>query len=399
MRRYLCPICDLELKGKNYCTTCRRVVRNPVVYDGVLPNEDNGNYLLNHEQIHPGKHCVEANQERTCATPQEKRQAAQFERQRTSGGQTAHRSAAAKTTDRSAAGQTTGSSGTVYQPYRGQQSTAPGSQIWRSGASNTGSSRNTYNSFQKNTDTRKGKKGRRSGCLTIFIIFWIIGIFGNVLSELEIGSWFEDRQEYVTEETVHADDFSVEVSPEFPESAPADAEESVENYYETLDYAEIMAAGERCSGYWHYPAEGTELYKALAEFARTEMGLVMTEESDYMINEAAAEEYGGYTYFDTCHYWDWQDGYLGVGSDSVTGEVHYVLVYGWNADEVIEIILKAFSIVEDEGSADVMRNSLCDAVKKEDIKDGYYFDMGDSSVWICEASEGYYMAEVYPVTE
>ena len=39
MARYLCPICDKELKGIHYCPECKRFIREPVIYHGEnLPN-------------------------------------------------------------------------------------------------------------------------------------------------------------------------------------------------------------------------------------------------------------------------------------------------------------------------------------------------------------------------
>ena len=39
-KRYLCPVCDQELTAKRYCPECRRVRKEPVVYEGwLLPNE------------------------------------------------------------------------------------------------------------------------------------------------------------------------------------------------------------------------------------------------------------------------------------------------------------------------------------------------------------------------
>ncbi len=39
-KRYLCPVCDQELTAKSYCPECRRIRREPVIYEGwLLPNE------------------------------------------------------------------------------------------------------------------------------------------------------------------------------------------------------------------------------------------------------------------------------------------------------------------------------------------------------------------------
>lgn len=40
MTHYICPICDLELKGGRYCPTCKKWIREPIVYHGEsMPNE------------------------------------------------------------------------------------------------------------------------------------------------------------------------------------------------------------------------------------------------------------------------------------------------------------------------------------------------------------------------
>ena len=405
MKRYLCPICDQELAARSYCSTCRKIVKNPVVYDGVLPNEDTGNYLLNHQDLHPDRACVEPNRERVCETPQEKRQDARFTQQSrtvSQGRVTPENRMHQSTQQRSAA-----SSGTVYQQYRGQQSTAPGSQIWRTTSSGGRTSATRTCSGTRNISSAgKGRRGCRSGCLVIFLLFWlisfVIGIIGEVIDNIHFDRLFEG--EYVPESL---EEESLEIYPDTPVSdgkdewldATVSAETSEYGFVE-LDYEKLLDIGERCSGYWHYPMSGDLIYDELAIFAEVELGLTMTEQSDYMINEADISEYGGYTYFDSCRYWDWQDGYFCVGSDSVTNDVHYIYSYSWNADQAIEIVLEAFGMVEGEDSVDGMRTSLYDAIEHEDITDGYFFDMGDSSVWICkDKEEGYYMVEVTPITE
>ncbi|MBQ8815333.1 MAG: hypothetical protein IJZ85_12655 [Lachnospiraceae bacterium] len=390
MKRYLCPVCDQELTARSYCSTCRKIVKKPVVYDGVLPNEDTGNYLLNHQDLHPDRACVEPNRERVCETSQEKHQDARFTQQNRTVSQ--GRVTPENRTQRSAA-----SSGTVYQQYRGEQSTAPGSQIWRSGSSGS-----TYKGRTSSTgsSSRKGKKGCRSGCLTVFIVLWLIsflgGLLGDVLESIDVDSWFEE--EYIPD--IEVESISEEVYPDTPEQDESVTADIDEDGYVELDYDKLLAIGERCDGYWHYSLSGDLVYEELMIFAESEMGLTMTEQSDYMINEAETPEDGGYTYYDYCRYWDWADGYFAVGSDSVTGDTHYVYAYSNNADQAIEIVLEAFSIVEDADSVGTMRTSLYNAIDQKDITEGYFFDMGNSSVWIyLDSEEGYYMVEVYPVTE
>lgn len=40
MTHYICPICDKELKGGHFCSTCKKWISEPVVYHGEsMPNE------------------------------------------------------------------------------------------------------------------------------------------------------------------------------------------------------------------------------------------------------------------------------------------------------------------------------------------------------------------------
>lgn len=47
MTHYICPICDLELKGGRYCPTCKKWIREPIVYHGEsMPNEHGDNCFV-----------------------------------------------------------------------------------------------------------------------------------------------------------------------------------------------------------------------------------------------------------------------------------------------------------------------------------------------------------------
>ena len=46
--RYICSICDHELVARGFCPSCKKMIKEPVLYKGgYLPNEDNHNYVLN----------------------------------------------------------------------------------------------------------------------------------------------------------------------------------------------------------------------------------------------------------------------------------------------------------------------------------------------------------------
>ena len=169
MKRYLCPICDRELTARRYCPDCRKVMKNPIVYDGVLPNEDTGNYLLNHQDLHPDKACINVNQERVCETRAERMQEARFSQTGNHG---------------KSAGRQSTVAGRTYPSNGGGQSTAPGSQIWRSGTS----ANRTYTGNVSSGSGRSrtvGRKGKKPGCLTVIIlIIWLIGLLSSILGDI-----------------------------------------------------------------------------------------------------------------------------------------------------------------------------------------------------------------------
>ena len=352
MKRYLCPICEQELTAKHYCPTCRKMVKEPLVYDGVLPNEDTGNYLLNHQDLHPDRACINVNQDRVCETGAEKMQEARF------------------------------SQGVNTGKAVGRQSTAPGSQIWRSGATTTRTYTGSVSSGTGRSRT-VGRKSKKPGCLTVIIfIVWMIGVLGSILGDvlvdIDVESWFEGQ---LTPDI--RDDIEVSLSPDA-----------------AGDSMVVPVPGERCNGYWHYPVSGVSVYEQLVRMAEDEIGLIMVDESEYMLNEADTSVPDGYTYYDQSYYWDWEDGNFSVSCDSATGELHCVIAHSPHADEVIEILVEAFCLADDPDAEDTMRTALSEAVLREDIGDGCFIEMGNSLVWIYQDTEyGYFMGDLYPATE
>ena len=349
MKRYLCPICEQELTAKHYCPTCRKMVKEPLVYDGVLPNEDTGNYLLNHQDLHPDRACINVNQDRVCETGAEKMQEARF------------------------------SQGVNAV---GRQSTAPGSQIWRSGATTTRTYTGSVSSGTGRSRT-VGRKSKKPGCLTVIIlVIWLIGllgsILGDVLEDIDVESWFEGQ---LTPDI--RDDIEVSLSPDA-----------------AGDSMVVPVPGEHCNGYWHYPVSGVSVYEQLVRMAEDEIGLIMVDESEYMLNEADTSVPDGYTYYDQSYYWDWEDGNFSVSCDSATGELHCVIAHSPHANEVIEILVEAFCLADDPDAEDTMRTALSEAVLREDIGDGCFIEMGNSLVWIYQDTEyGYFMGDIYPAAE
>ncbi len=57
--RYLCPICDHELIAGSFCASCKKRIKEPIVYKGgYLPNEDLGNYTLNRNMTDKERRAV-----------------------------------------------------------------------------------------------------------------------------------------------------------------------------------------------------------------------------------------------------------------------------------------------------------------------------------------------------
>ncbi len=165
MKRYICPVCEHELTAKSYCPECRKIIKNPWAYEGFLPNEYRGNQLRHHEGQHPDRACIEPNKSRVCETPQETRHSQQFTNAQ--------------------------SSQTVYKRYEGNQSTAPGSQIWQS--SGSGSSTYSSRTYSSSTsDSRKKNKTSGCGCGCLIVVIVIISMIISAISNLEVNldDWF-----------------------------------------------------------------------------------------------------------------------------------------------------------------------------------------------------------------
>lgn len=379
MKRYLCPVCDQELVGKMYCSGCRKRVRKPLIYEGVLPNEDHGNYLLNHQEQHPGRACVETNEQRVCKTPQEARLNERFAEARaaqTGTTYTRNRTTYAGTTSNQSSTSTGGTVYKEYTPRQNSQSTAPGSQIWRNSAysGSTASRQTTSSSGGTSRNRNSGKKGTGCvvGCLIVFVLFIAFGIIGSVIAALEgSDSWL---------------DVDIDV----------DGTESVLEDWEELDYDEIVAEGRCCSGYWHYHVDGDQLYEDLTGYAETTMGLMMEDETDYMSNYVYRSEFGDYEYFDHYLYWDWADGYISVGCDTVTREIHSIGIYGDGQETVIQLAVKAAELVDAEVSEDIIRKGMADYLDNGEYK----IEIEGSGLWFyAEVNDSYYEIEIYPTTE
>ncbi len=374
MKRYVCPVCEHELTAKSYCPECRKIIRKPWVYNGFLPNEYTGNYLLNHSEKHHDGPCIEPNKSRICETPQEKRHNQQFTSMQSD--QTVY-----KRFEGNLNGQKASTNrNSTYKT--GTQSTAPGSQIWKT----TGSGSNTYSGrTYRSTPSRPGKKSKGAagcgcGCLVAVIAFilFIIGIISSV--EMNMDDWmdiFDDAS------------ISVDLGDDF-----------LDDNWEEIDYRDVISGGVRCDGYWHYPMDGKTLYDELVSIAETEIGLVMTDTSEYTDNGIFHDaEYGDITYYDTYKYWDWADGYIGVVYDTFSEEVHYVTVYGWEPKEVLALGMEALKKVE-TGDLSGIYDTLDAAFESEDLTEGIIYNVGNSSIWIYQDSvDMAYRIEVSPVSE
>jgi len=178
MKRYICPVCEHELTAKSYCPECRKMIRNPWVYDGFLPNEYHGNQLRHHDGLHPDRACIEPNRSRVCETPQETRHNQQFSN--------------------------TQSSQTVYKRYEGTVSTAPGSQIWRTnGAGNRTYRGNTRGNSATGSGNTEKKVGAGCGCGCLIVVIILIMMIVGVISSLEVN--FEDWLDEVFDESISID--------------------------------------------------------------------------------------------------------------------------------------------------------------------------------------------------
>lgn len=292
--RYLCPVCEHELRGKRYCPECRRFVREPLVYKGgALPNE----YKEYGRQIS------------VYSAP------------------------------------ASGSSGTKAPKHRSDVDTNTRFP------DNCGTKKHVYGipNVDPHTAEQKKKKQAARRVRILVIIFVIIGIliaFAEPLIHL-VGGLADSSED--------GDNYS---------------EYAMEEEDDEVDEAAIMAAGEPCSGYYHYDMDGQEYTDRILDYCGEVFGGETITISDPSVYNWKS---GDYTYYESRVYIDIGENgtYIGVLSDSVTGEVMEVSMSSENTETTMQLLLLAGCAFEPEED----RNVLWEEIQScfSEVKGDYVF--------------------------
>ena len=160
--------------------------------------------------------------------------------------------------------------------------------------------------------------------------------------------------------------------------AENDSEYAVEE--DVVDEAAIMAAGEPCNGYYHYNMDGQEYTDRILGYCGEVFGgeaITVSDPSVYNWKN------GDYTYYESRVYIDIGEAgtYIGVLSDSVTGEVMEVSVSSEHSDTTMQLLLLAGCAFEPEED----RNVLWEEVQAcfSEVKGDYVFiEWGSSELYI-----------------
>ncbi|MCI8465756.1 MAG: hypothetical protein HFI63_07865 [Lachnospiraceae bacterium] len=358
-KRYLCPVCDQELTAKSYCPECRRIRREPIVYEGwLLPNESDHEGLLQR-----------AAEERAAA---EKRDSV-----RRPDGQT---KAAVSGKGTAAKGQVTG--GRVYDSRY---------------ADACGSS-HTHTYGVPNTDPHKKKSGGTSSSrvVSVFVVVILMAIavaaFWDPVKELagEIAGGFKEA---FGEET--SKDLALEVGEagedftgtEAFETEPGDSTDGSA----ILSEEEVLEAGEPCNGYNHYDVEGTAYTERLSAYMKElwngETPSVEWMESDNRVYRSGSDSY---SYYERDAQIVLENGvYYRITCDTVTGEVMEIAIGTDTEEEFRQALLLAACALEPERDRNELWQEVGEVVAEAEGEEYYFGEWGISVLYI-SGGQSYY---------
>ncbi len=258
-KRYLCPVCDQELTAKRYCPECRRIRKEPVVYEGwLLPNErDSEGILLR------------------------------------------------------AAGEQAGSSGRAEGASASGEKAALGRQVQSGGRvydsrylDNCGSG-HAHSYGVPNKDPHRAKRreksesaGKSSRGLKAAVILVLVCITVAVLWE-RVWKLGQEIVSDIQEEYGVLD--SGDSLPDMPDDEDSWAEFSGNGSADSvrvLADAEVLAAGEPCNGYSHYDVDGEEYVARLFDYLTDLWPEVPVEAGLWeSSNEVYENAYSSYSYY------------------------------------------------------------------------------------------------------
>lgn len=324
-KRYLCPVCDQELTAKSFCPECRRIRREPVVYEG---------WLLPNESSHEG--MVE-----TAAT----------------GGDSGSVQPSGKGQSRPVPGK---------GAYAGRQVRA-GGRVYDSRYMDNCGSGHAHTYGVPNRDPHKKKQAEGSASRKMLRSFTIILVV-VILAAAFVGPVKEMVEDLIlgTEESSGGEILE--------ESFGATEEESPERVT-VLSEEEVVAAGEPCNGYSHYDVDGSEYVNRLSGYIEA-LWQSETPDIEWMESNNQIYREGDYSYSyykKGVEIWLENGVSYTVSCDTATGEVMEVSV-GADTDEAFrQAFLLAVCALEPERDRNQVWQEL-ETLFSDMEEEGYYME-------------------------
>lgn len=274
MMKKICPVCDLPVNEMNYCPRCRRVIRQPHLWDA--------DYYLNerrptHEDGHDSrKPNVPGNQQRGNA---------QGNQQKGNVPGTARQN------------------GVPQRPLnsRPQEERKPVVPAAGHNPSQPGQAKRGRNS-----------RGPLAGFIAMVIIINVIPKIIGTVNRL-----MDDKSDYGNYAT----------------AAPYD-----DSGFTEIEEEEVKASGESCTGYIHFPADGRQIAASMEQFFKeTDYGYQVEDGAVYSDNYIFEEENSPISYYETVESFSFEDEvtsqmdpsdenyvfqYVDINYDTATGELH-----------------------------------------------------------------------------
>ncbi len=344
-KRYLCPVCDQELTAKRYCPECRRIRKEPVIYEGwLLPNESDSEGTL--QRAAEGR-----------------------------AGSSVRTGSASASGGKGGAGRQVQSGGRVYDSRY---------------LDNCGSGHaHTYGI--PNEDPHRKKRGAKSEAagksFKGFKILVILTVICSAAAALWEPLW-EVGKEIVTD---IQEEFGIGGSQDSLVDIPEDEDPLAEfsgnggeEGVRVLSEAEVRAAGEPCNGYCHYDVDGEEYVARLVEYLTELWPEVPMEAGAWESNnEVYVSAYSSYSYYRRqMRIYLENSVYYTVICDTATGELMEVSVGADTEEDFGPAFLLAACALEPERDRNGVWAEVQSLFSGMGEEEYYFGDWGISEVYL-----------------
>ncbi len=295
MMKKICPVCDLPVNEMNYCPRCRRVIRQPHLWDAdYYLNERRPTYENSHDSREPN---VQGNQQRSYGqgTQQSGNVPGNQQRGNARGNQ-----------QKGNVPGTARQNGVPQRPLNSRPQEAGKPVVPAAG-------HNPSQSSQPG-QAKRGRNSRRplAGFIAMLIIINVIPKVIGTVNRL-----MDNKSDYSNYET----------------AVPYD-----DSGFTEIEEEEVKASGESCTGYIHFPADGRQIAASMEQFFKeTDYGYQMEDGAVYSDNYIFEEENGPISYYETVESFSFEDEvtsqmdpsdenyvfqYVDINYDTATGELH-----------------------------------------------------------------------------